>query len=339
MGCQEAKIQTKMVMMNKVSGDDLFLNRLFSYLQEELVIPIESIQPIRKNVYLLQTSNQPVVIKGFNELGKLQIQKAFTSSLRQEGFTQSYTFQNLEMEPPLYLDGTFYGCLEYIPQSSRNPFSYGTEEERKDGLSLLGEFHQTTRKLSRRYQTVLKEYNLMVKWRERAARFINNVSIIKFFVQQEILNEIMEWADFSLKGLELENAFLKANEQAILHGDLAHHNMIRGLNNQLYMIDFDLISIGNPVCDYLQYCNRILPNLDWSLDELFKYEQIRPYLDNRGFLYALLFPTDIFREWNRLIKDRQYTSTFQVRQVLDLTVRQFFSRQSFVEQVKLLLKG
>jgi thiamine kinase-like enzyme len=148
----------------------------------------------------------------------------------------------------------------------------------------------------------------------------------------------MEWADFSLKGLELEHSFLNNHDQVILHGDLAHHNFIRGIDSELYLIDFDLVSIGSPACDYLQYCNRILPSLEWSLHDLTEYEQIQPYLNNRGFLYALLFPTDIFREWNRLIKDRQYSSTFQVRQVLDLTVRQFFSRQSFVEQVKLLLE-
>jgi hypothetical protein len=295
-------------MMNNISGDDLFLNRLFSYLQKELVISIESIQPIRKNVYLLQSSNQKAVLKGFHQLGKLQIQKAFTSSLRQEGFKYSYNFQNLETDQPLYLDGTFYGCLEYIPLSS-SPFSYESKKERKEGLFLLGEFHQTTRKLSRRYRTVLKEYNLLLKWRERTARFINNLSIIKFFVQQEIVNEIMEWADFSLKGLELEKDFLEDHDQAILHGDLAHHNFIRGLDNQLYIIDFDLISIGNPVCDYLQYCNRILPNVEWSLQELYEYEQIKPYLQDRGFLYALLFPTDIFREWNRLIRNRQYMNS------------------------------
>jgi hypothetical protein len=325
-------------MMNNSSGDDLVLNRLFSYLQEELVIPIESIRPIRKNVYLIQSSNQKVVLKGFQQLGKLQIQKAFTSSLSQEGFKYTYNFQNLETELPLYLDGTFYGCLEYIPLSSR-PFSFESEEERKEGLFLLDEFHQTTRKLSGRYRTVLKEYNPLLKWRERAARFINNLSIIKFFVQKEILNEIMEWADFSLKGMELEQGFLKDHDEAILHGDLAHHNFIRGLDNQLYIIDFDLISIGNPVCDYLQYCNRILPNLEWSLQDLIKYEHIQPYLQEPGFLYALLFPTDIFREWNRLVRNRQYMNAFQVRQVLDLTIRQFFIRQSFVKEVKLLLEA
>ena len=322
--------------MNNSSGDDLVLNRLFSYLKEELVIPIEAVQSIRKNVYLIRSSNQLVVLKGFQQLGKLQIQKAFTSSLRQEGFNYTYNFQNLEMESPLYLDGTFYGCLEYIPRSSR-PFSFESEEERKEGLFLLGEFHQTTRKLSGRYRTVLKEYNLLLKWRERAASFINNLSIIKFFVQKEILNEIMEWADFSLKGMEGEPGFLKDHDKAILHGDLAHHNFIRGLDNQLFIIDFDLITIGNPIIDYLQYCNRILPNLDWSLQELIKYEQVKTYIQDRGFLYALIFPTDIFREWNRLVKNRQYMNSFQVRQVLDLTVRQFYNRQNFVEEVKLML--
>lgn len=325
-------------MKNNTSGDDLVLNRLFSYLKEELVTPIESIQPIRKNVYLLQTNSQLVVLKGFSHLRKLEIQKAFTSSLRQEGFQYSYIFQNLEKDAPLFLDGTYYGCLEHIPQSSSSPFSYESEIERKDGLRLLEEFHQTTSKLSRRYQTVLKEYNLMLKWRERAARFINNLSVIKFFVQQEILNEVLEWADFSLKGLESEITLLNSHDPVILHGDLAHHNFIRGIDSKLYIIDFDLVSIGSPACDYLQYCNRILPSLEWSLNELTKYDQIQPFLNNRGFLYALIFPTDIFREWNRLIKARQYSSTYQVRQVLDLTVRQFFNRQNFVEQIKLVLE-
>ena len=63
---------------------------------------------------------------------------------------------------------------------------------------------------------------------------------------------------------------------------------------ELYLIDFDLISIGPIMADYLQYANRILPFLNWSLPNLATYKQIQPIFSNRYFCMRLLFQPIFF---------------------------------------------
>ena len=102
--------------------------------------------------------------------------------------------------------------------------------------------------------------------------------------------------------------------------------------------DFDLISVGPVMADYLQYANRILPFLNWSLPSLTSFQGISPYFQQKIFLYALAFPTDIFREWNRLIKDRTYQESNKVRSTYHLTLHQFDQRREFVRELKRLVK-
>lgn len=149
-----------------------------------------------------------------------------------------------------------------------------------------------------------------------------------------MIDEMLKWADWSLKGLDEQLCTIENEKKVILHGDVAHHNFIRNPSGTLCLIDFDLISIGYRSADYLQYANRILPYLNWSLDELEKINVFKPYLLKKGFLYGLAYPTDIFREWNRLIRERQYHDPTMVRQLLDLTVEQFVERQKFVRDLK-----
>lgn len=144
-----------------------------------------------------------------------------------------------------------------------------------------------------------------------------------------MITEILSWADWSLKGMLRESNLFNNDEKVILHGDVAHHNFLRSKNNKLYLIDFDLISAGVPHVDYLQYANRILPFMNWSLAELANCEKIKPLLHEKGFIYALAYPTDIFREWNRAIKEGTYLQQEKIQQLLELTVVSFKERQDF----------
>ena len=122
----------------------------------------------------------------------------------------------------------------------------------------------------------------------------------------------------------------------ILHGDVAHHNFLRDSNGILHLIDFDLISIGPPSLDYLQYANRILPSVDWSFERLSHFSQYQELLNEKAFLYALAFPADIFREWNRVIREGSYKDQRKYDQVMDLTIGQFYPRKKFIDSLKMM---
>ena len=123
--------------------------------------------------------------------------------------------------------------------------------------------------------------------------FKENLPVLSFFLQKEIIHELLHWAGWSLQAKKEQNSFEQI-PTVILHGDVAHHNFLRTSDGELFLIDFDLISIGPEIADYLQYANRILPFLEWSTKELTDFEPFQLYFQQKVFLYALGFPTDIF---------------------------------------------
>jgi thiamine kinase-like enzyme len=137
--------------------------------------------------------------------------------------------------------------------------------------------------------------------------------------------------------MEQNRLFFLKEPFVILHGDVAHHNFLRNKAGNLQLIDFDLISIGPNSLDYLQYANRILPYMDWSFNQLSQMKQIQSFLNEKAFLYALAFPADIFREWNRIIREQTYKDHTKFKQVMEMTIGQFYLRKQFIDQVKNLI--
>lgn len=313
-------------------GDD-YQNRLLLYLREQIPFIIEDILRIRNHVFLIKTDHLPFILKGFPTYHRLKLQESFTESLKKEGFHNTYHFLSIEMDPPLLFEQKYYGCLEYI-EPAKESFSYHQEENRHRGLKVLKDYHQTTRKLVRRYKTLIPDFDLKNKWQERYRTFVQNLPIIRFFIKKEFVRQILAWAHWSLNGLEREKSFFHQGETVILHGDVAHHNFIFTEQHQLTLIDFDLIAIGKNWIDYLQYANRIFPFLEWNLQELWRYEEMKEYQNVKGFLYALAFPTDIMREWNRVIKEKSYNHPRKIRPIMELTMEQFHLRKQFFKDLQ-----
>ncbi|WP_246197124.1 phosphotransferase [Cytobacillus depressus] len=316
-------------------GDDLFHNRLFSYLQKQLAIPIEEIRRIRKQVFSFKSETTDYILKGFPTYPRLKVQEEFITLLKQEGFDKTYSFYQLAKYPPLHFENTFYSCLQYL-QPSDDSFTFHKRKNQLEGLDVLDEFHKVTEKFVHHFQQSLPPFKQLEKWNERTAVFLNHLPIIKYYVQKEIINELLVWADWSLKGIQRETHFFTSGKKVILHGDVAHHNFLRTKNNELFLIDFDLISLGFPHSDILQYTNRILPYLRWSFHELVSFDKIRPFLHEKGFLFGLGYPTDIFREWNRAIREKSYLEQGKMQILLEMTVGQFKERQEFFKQIQYL---
>lgn len=328
MVCQETNLRK--VMINK-NGDGLFLNRLFSYLKRKLPFTIENLSFINKHVFLIETKSGNYILKAFPSKRGLTLQEEFTDQLKKSGFLNTYSFLEVSLESPIFFENNYYGIIQYIPPSHER-FTYGEEKNRVEGLSILMNYHHTTKRLTGAFSSKIRWEPYLIRMRQRLATFERNLPVIKFFIDEHIIQSLLQWGKSSLNGLEDGNSFLTNEEYfVILHGDVAHHNFLRSHNGNLYLIDFDLISLGPSSIDYLQYANRILPHLDWSLETLNQHGL--PFLQDRGFLYGLTFPTDIMREWNRLIRERRYSSPSKVRPLVELTIGQFVERKNFVEEI------
>ncbi|TRZ37441.1 aminoglycoside phosphotransferase [Niallia circulans] len=309
-------------------GDDNSVYRLLSLLQTRLPYQVKELKRIRKQVYLVITDYNWLILKEFPSYKKLKIQEAFTNSLHYEGFQATYRFFSFDQDP-IIIDNRIYGCIEYIPGSLK-PFSYGEKESRQAALALLEQYYECTEKLVDAYRYVLPHFNIYEKWTERSKQFKANLPVAAPFIKKELLQELTSWIDWTLYQLEKEKANLANEKKVILHGDVAHHNFIRGINGHLYLIDFDLISIGPRSMDYLQFANRILPIIGWSHSQLQKMNLLQPFLHERSFLIGLAFPTDILREWNRLIRQNKMENDLAREHVVELTEQQFSKRRKFV---------
>jgi len=320
-----------MNQLNKMGGDERFDHRLLSSLNQNIPLNIQQLKHIKKNVYLAKINNEfQFIVKGFSTRRNLLIQDGFTSTLKINDFHNTYSFYH--GLPTLYFESRHYGYIEYIKNDSI-PFFYDSINNCQDGLTLLQKFHHTTKKMVGSYKRLLPMYDLQNKWRERFLLFVKNKDILSFYIPKEIYKELLSWGEWSLSQLEKNRVDLSKQPNVILHGDVAHHNFIRSAKGELNIIDFDLISIGPVITDYLQYANRILPYIDWSLHDLAALEPLQSYCQQKIFLYALVFPTDIFREWNRFIKESAFHNPNHIRSVFNITICQFEKRRAFVQDI------
>jgi hypothetical protein len=335
MGCLGTMKKTMKMGIDKSGGDDYF-NRLLSYFKQQFHEPIIKMEQIRDSVYFVKTKTKKYVVKGYSKYKKLRLQETFTRTLHQEGFNKTYQYLQDITKEPLFFEGESFGCMEYLSPHHKN-FTFDSHKYRKEGLELLEEFHRITASCVTRYQTLLPYSDMLEKWSERLKSFKKYYSKITYFLNEQTVNELMDWAEWSLNGMKENESFFFKKPYVILHGDVAHHNFLRDTTGTLNLIDFDLIHIGPSCIDYLQYANRILPAIDWSMDKLSQYRQIGEFTTEKAFIYALAFPTDIFREWNRIMREKRYTKHYYSDYVIDLTLEQFHLRRKFVEELKTLI--
>jgi hypothetical protein len=287
--------------IDKKRGDESEYIRLLSSFQQQFPYQIKEIYRIRDHVFIINTTRGAYILKGYSSYSRLKLQETFTATLQKEGFRKTYVFLQLSHDPIVY-QNKYFGCLPFI-EPHHQSFSFEKENERQEGLILLNEFHQVTKNSVKRYQTILPEYNIQKKWTERFDEFVNNINTVSKYIPIEVILEWINWAEWSLAGISKLNDSIEKEHPVILHGDVAHHNFLRKKDGKLYLIDFDLISIGSKNIDLLQYANRILPFINWNLTHFYQYKDFKRLLSNPVYIYALVYPTDLFREWNRLIRE------------------------------------
>lgn len=321
--------------IDKQRGDDGEDIRLLSSFQKQFPFRIRELYRLRDNIFLIDTVKGRFVLKGYSSYSRLKLQETFTASLKTDGFQHTYSFINLNQDSIIYQD-KYFGCLEYIDPHSR-AFSYFNEKDRREGLALLEKYHNTTKHCILSYQTILPVFDIGKKWLERYGIFKQNLALVSNYIPQSILQDWLHWAEWSLSGIQRNSDGFK-EPFVILHGDVAHHNFLRKKDGKLYLIDFDLISMGPRNFDLLQYANRILPFINWDLKDLGQYDGLKNLLKKPVYIYSLGYPTDLFREWNRIIREGIIDQR-RLQLVVNQSLVNMEHRQNFIKDLKRLLSN
>ncbi|WP_180954270.1 phosphotransferase [Bacillus sp. M6-12] len=317
----------------KAAGDSELFTCLLSHLHG-FGFSLHKAVKIRNNIFYIELNGRRrFILKGFPKEKKLLLQARLTALLKDKGFLKTYSI-NMDL-PPFEIGGRYYAFIEYL-MPHPNPFFFSEKSERKEGLQLLEQFHLASSQLTRELQDDLATFDQAGKWAERSRQFQKNLTIVRTYVSDSVLEQWQRWADWSLEGLIKNKNWLSCEENAIIHGDVAHHNFLRKNTGELFLIDFDLISIAPPLIDYLQYANRILPYIQ-EPDKIWEYPQLERYKRNPAFLFALAYPADIFREWNRVAKENLEAGQPHLHTVWKMTVEQFNKRMQFNRYVERLI--
>jgi thiamine kinase-like enzyme len=297
---------------------------------------VRRLHAFKTNVLLLDIGEELLVLKNFDRYKKLCFQKNLMQKLNENGFTQAFEFY--DKLPSFIYEGKEFVFLKYI-LPSKDFFHFQTFSNREQGLKLLSYLHKNTSQILQEYSKDFKfpHFDQIEKWEERLLEFEQNLYRIQNYTTIKTLQLFMEMGKISLEGMIKTNKLAKG-KLAIIHGDVAHHNFIRSLSGKLHLIDFDLLSIAPAMIDYLQYANRILPYCQFDGRKIMQHSLLAQQMEHPFFLHALIYPTDIFREWNRFIREQSFLDPHKIQVMQAITENDLEKRVEFSKQIKNLLK-
>ncbi|MBS4199796.1 phosphotransferase [Bacillus sp. FJAT-49732] len=317
--------------MNKryLKDRDGLNDRLLLFMKKNTGLPFNHIQQIKHGVWLLSTSHDIWVLKEFPSKYKLSVQIAFTKELKEIGFTKTYSFF-----PKIFnMEDRIYGLLQYIESSDKSSFQYDSDENIETALDTITYFHTATSKFVPSFIEYIPIFKQLSKWEKRLVDYYTCINLHRFNPAYSHLKRLAQYGSWALQQMNEHMSYFEKKPYCIIHGDVASHNFIKNKNGVLYMIDFDLISIAPPHIDILQFCNRILPSLEWNEERLFHFEKLRHLQHVRPFLAALVYPTDIFREWIFYSNVNIEEQSKKWNYIQKLTFKQYKERQAFYERI------
>ncbi|WLR49995.1 phosphotransferase [Bacillus tianshenii] len=323
--------------MTKHARDDFFRNRLF--LSELTGFEVDEVQIVRPYVIKLYCKEGSYMIKGFPSHTRLHSQIALTNALKETAFTHTYQFipfANGKLH--IQLNDKDWAMTPFIKHG--HSFLYSKSRDRNDGAALLRAFHHALADVPSEVKQQFPKFLLLEKWSERYTTFYQYAHLFAAYLGKQVVHELLQWGYWSmaaLQGTKLPQLERKAQDNGyLIHGDTAEHNFIRSVSGKLYLIDFDLAAIAPSEYDFLQYANRILPHLEWSLTALSKNSSFPQVASEKWFIAALVYPTDLFREWNRSIRGKG--SKKKIKQLQQWTLKEYHARKLFVEEIQAMIR-
>lgn len=306
--------------------DDIFYNRLSSFLSKSGQLEVKKISCIKKPcVYYVETVyNGPLLLKAHkNEKNVLQQWDFFTKINLKRSCTIPFI--------PFPNGNKVIKCKTYAwtisPYLSGKRITYQSSKERAEVVTALKKFHVNAtgiylRPMNKPPLMVEKWFNRLKVFKKTEYLFIENgfetlyMDIVH--LTEKYLHQIVRlpWSVEEIKAIK---------RGTWIHGDVASHNFL--INDKVHLIDFDLLDCKPQIYDLIQLSQRFLPYLKWDLDNLLSYDMFASE-DKKMWLLGTLLPTDVIREWIHFISHKSTHSIQYYLKELDIKwgKRKYFSQ-------------
>ncbi|KKB34542.1 aminoglycoside phosphotransferase family protein [Bacillus thermotolerans] len=315
-------------MKNKGQAGDELSPRLLLLLSSVLNEEIDSVISLKRGKWLVNTDTQGWFLKQYKSLDQLKKQMLICKALERRQFTHMISFHPAS---PIRFKQQVFALMPYI-SPAKPALTFRTYKEREEALQLLSAFHQTAHSFKRGEVGNLPIFDQFAYWGERLKDFEQLIPRLSRFFPGKILTRSLEMGEWALQ--RADERFWQQQKQVIVHGDVASHNFFRAADRKLYLIDWDLAAFAPIASDYIQWINRVLPMVNWDMEELRKHAVLAPYVNDVKWLPFLLFPVDIFRECRRFMQLNSSYKKAAYTHAYDLTVRSFLKRERFFQKWK-----
>jgi serine/threonine protein kinase len=323
--------------MNRENKDGFKGDRLFLKKMKESGLDIIDFGFFRENVIWINTPQGKYVLKGFHRLETCQKQLKLSKLYKGEKPRIMGTYTVFPNNKRYVEFGKYYWAI--MPFYKGEELHFGNPKDVIAGMNAISRFHSFSKNIPSDIYNNLSSYSLYKKWSERYETFKYYARNAKWSRDmQPLLADILMWGKWSLEHFDhsavesLERKAYKRKE--ITHGDVAPHNFVlnKEKSREAYLIDFDLFAAVPQAYDWLQYANRILPFYYWSyskMEEIGNQDYLK-WFEKKWFVICLVFPTDLYREWNRALKSGDQD---MIEGVTKFTLRDFSHRKKFVDRI------
>lgn len=323
--------------MNRDVRDDFQGDRLFHKKMKEMGLEVLDYGFFRDNVIWIDARQGKYVLKGFSrmETCKKQLKLSKLYQGHKPRIMGTYTVYPNHKKTMEFGEYTW----AIMPFYQGEGLHFGNQLDVRAGMDAISRFHSYSKNIPSSAYDQLTTYSLYKKWSDRFDTFKYHARSAKWSHQmQPLISDIVMWGNWSLKNFDhdaVEALEKKAHKRKeITHGDVAPHNFVinREKSKEAYLIDFDLFAAVPQAFDWLQYANRILPFWYWSyakMEEMGNEEFLKMFT-KKWFVSCLVFPTDLYREWNRALK---YKDQGMIDDVTRFTLRDYSHRKRFIEKI------
>ncbi|MBP2256626.1 phosphotransferase [Virgibacillus alimentarius] len=318
--------------MNKFKQrDEVLKARLSSFLRKEGELTVQRITPIKNHVFYIESAlGKALILKSYRKLKVIEQQWHFFEQLQASFVIPFIKYPNGKKT---ITDGNYFWTI--APFVRGRQLDYQHKKDRITAIKTLHAFHKKANHIY--FPNQIKKDLFILRWKHRLAAFKKTEHVFQKNGFEMLYKDMVTTMHYYLK--TAENLSWDKNEKDAnihgkwIHGDVASHNFIQ--NEQTYMIDFDLLSCGTQLYDYIQLGQRFLPYINWDLNELCSYQMVKDK-NQKKWLTSIMIPSDMIREWMFFLS---YGSSFARKQYLSQMEKTWGKRQFFLKNAKSMLKS
>ncbi|WP_053219046.1 phosphotransferase [Virgibacillus senegalensis] len=322
--------------MNKpIFGDEAFQARLSSFLETRAKLCTHKMKYLKHAVYLVEDyTGKRYILKGMKQNESVRQQLDFQYAYSDSDIIKFVHFPNGE----LFLYHYDYSWL-LMPFQEGKTLYFGEEQERRAAVRALKNFHLRAKGI--KVTDPLIRPPLLFKWEHRLDKFRKTLVVFEAFGKDSLAKEIIKLTDRQLHYLQEKVDWYALEKTAVdqlswTHGDVASHNFLKSKSGEIYLLDFDLLSLAPVSYDWIQLGQRFLPYIGCDIPQLSSHIELARDGDELAFmLRSIALPSDLIREW--LIFYRTKPTSNQLYDYLIKMEGKWEQRVQFVKEVDIVL--